>query len=411
MLYLEGVRIAPRAHRRWMEIGLAGAFLVGLATLQGEFDFGVPQFRMLYQPVLLAIAAGVGLVAARVRLGRGGAIGAVCVFVAIRGTLAILVTPILGRSVPHFPLFIVEALVVEVVASVVPDDRPLRFGALAGLLIGTVGFAGEWVWSHIWMPLPWQPTLLPEGIVLVPLAGVAAGLLGALIGRALAGDPIALRPVRRSVVVFAGVVLVAAVAWPLPTDGGHDLRADVSLTDLTSGPQRTAQATIRLQPADAADDNDFFTVTAWQGANWTRQHVVIDRLQQISRGVWRTTQPIPVYGKWKALIRLQNGRTLAATPMFMPEDAGIPAPEVSAPAEFNRPFVPDKQLLQREFTGGPGWLEAAAYTVLLAIAVGWVWLIGWGLQRLLSDSRGNDRDSVPAIASSSGRERVPAGVG
>src|SRR3954463_7094001 len=34
-----------------------GAFLLGLSALQGEFDNGVPQFQLLFQPILLAIAA------------------------------------------------------------------------------------------------------------------------------------------------------------------------------------------------------------------------------------------------------------------------------------------------------------------------------------------------------------------
>src|SRR5438270_4335015 len=41
--------------------GQAGGFLIGLSTLQGEFDYGVPQFQLVYQPILLAIAASVGL--------------------------------------------------------------------------------------------------------------------------------------------------------------------------------------------------------------------------------------------------------------------------------------------------------------------------------------------------------------
>ena len=50
-----------------------GAFLVGLSTLQGEFDYGVPQFRQLYHPILIMLAAGIGLVAIRLRAGRGSA--------------------------------------------------------------------------------------------------------------------------------------------------------------------------------------------------------------------------------------------------------------------------------------------------------------------------------------------------
>ena len=40
-------------------ISLPGALLLGLSTFQAEFDFGVPQFRMVFQPMLIMLAAGV----------------------------------------------------------------------------------------------------------------------------------------------------------------------------------------------------------------------------------------------------------------------------------------------------------------------------------------------------------------
>ena len=36
---------------------LGGGFLIGLSTFQAEFDFGVPQFDFLFQPMLIALAA------------------------------------------------------------------------------------------------------------------------------------------------------------------------------------------------------------------------------------------------------------------------------------------------------------------------------------------------------------------
>ena len=38
-------------------IGACGGMLVGLSIFQGEFDFGVPQFSMLFHPLLIAFAA------------------------------------------------------------------------------------------------------------------------------------------------------------------------------------------------------------------------------------------------------------------------------------------------------------------------------------------------------------------
>src|SRR2546423_10727174 len=97
-------------------VSLVGSLLVGLSTFQAEFDFSVPQFRLVWQPLLLALAAGIGLVAARVRLGRGGALAAALFFIGLRGLLSLLVGPIFGETTPHFPLYIVEAVIVELVA-------------------------------------------------------------------------------------------------------------------------------------------------------------------------------------------------------------------------------------------------------------------------------------------------------
>src|SRR5439155_26980847 len=177
ILYVEAVRTAgraPRYERAWWIVA-GGAFLIGLSTFQGEFDFGVPQFRQLFHPVLIMLAASIALVAVRIRFGRGGALGAVVFFLAIRGTLTLLIGPWLGRTTLHFPLYLVEALVVEAVALRVPRERQLTVGLWAGLGIGTVGLAAEWAWSHVWMPLPWHASLLPAAAIFAPLAAVAGG--------------------------------------------------------------------------------------------------------------------------------------------------------------------------------------------------------------------------------------------
>ena len=53
-----------------------GGLLIGLSTFQAEFDFGVPQFQFVLEPIMLAFAAGVALVAARIWIGPGAALGA-----------------------------------------------------------------------------------------------------------------------------------------------------------------------------------------------------------------------------------------------------------------------------------------------------------------------------------------------
>ena len=164
VLLVEGRRAnidAGRAHREnsfartARAVALTGGFMLGLSTFQAEFDFGVPQFRFVFQPMLIMLAAGVGLVAIRQWAGRGAALGAVLFFITLRGTLSLLVGPVLGETTPHLPLYIVSALVVEAVALRISSERPLAFGLWSGLGIGTVGLAAEWGWSHVWMPIPW----------------------------------------------------------------------------------------------------------------------------------------------------------------------------------------------------------------------------------------------------------------
>src|SRR3712207_5565435 len=78
ILLVEGRRAAPAGPPPRGPIGflirtryaaMLGGLLIGLSTFQAEFDFGVPQFRMLFHPVLIAFAAGVALVAARIYAG------------------------------------------------------------------------------------------------------------------------------------------------------------------------------------------------------------------------------------------------------------------------------------------------------------------------------------------------------
>src|SRR5438874_8987655 len=136
VLAVEGERAAADAGRpvrpRTMlhiHISLAGAFLIGLSTLQGEFDFGVPQFNQLFHPAMIMLAAGIGLVAARIRIGKGGALGAVAFFLVFRGVLTLLIGPVLGRTLLHFPLYLVEAVIIELIALRVPARlRPLTLG-------------------------------------------------------------------------------------------------------------------------------------------------------------------------------------------------------------------------------------------------------------------------------------------
>ena len=65
-----------------------------------------------------------------------------------------------------------------------------RLALASGALIGTVGLAAEWGWTHVWMPLPWPAALLPEGL---DRSGFAMAVAGVVRGR-LARRPADHRP-------------------------------------------------------------------------------------------------------------------------------------------------------------------------------------------------------------------------
>jgi len=371
----------------------AGAFLMGLSTLQGEFDFGVPQFRAVYHPTLIMLAAGIGLVCARIRGGRGTAIGAAIFFIAMRGGLTLVIAG-LGRSTLHFPLYIAEALLVELVAVVVSTRRQVLFGMVSGLAIGTIGLAAEWGWSHVWMPLPWRSAMWPEGAILGFIAALAGGVLGGLAGRALLPVDAPRQRSPRLVVPLAWAGALAVIAIAMPMSAHTDYKATVTLTDASAAPQRTVFATVKLDPPQAADNATWFDLTSWQGGNGTYnsqivgQWVVPMHAVAGSPGVYRSTTPVPVYGKWKTLLRLGTVGSLQAIPVYMPADPAIPAKGVQALPTFTRSFVADKKILQREAVGGSVNLMRAAYAGLGLIALIWIAAMSLGLRRL------DRRDSV-----------------
>jgi hypothetical protein len=363
--------------RHLRHVWLPGGLLVGLSTFQGEFDFGVPQFQLIYHPMLVMLAAGVGLVATRVWLGPGRALGAVAFFIAMRGLLALGVHDSLGQSLPHFPLYIAEALLVEGVALVVSPKRPLVFGAIAGALIGTVGLAAEWGWSHLWMPIPWPAEILPETIALGFAMAVAGSLIGAWVGARLGSERIEYSRPLRWTALTAAVAVFALLAFPLVTRTQTGLSGQVTLRDVSSGANRTAMATVTVRPRDAAEHATWFTATAWQGGG-----LVVDHLRKVAPGVYETTKPIPVSGSWKTIIRLHKDNAILGLPVYAPADAAIPVGEVPAPRSFDRPFYADKLLLQREARTRDAAITYGAYATVLACTLLLLGLLAWGLHRV-----------------------------
>ncbi|MGD1284016.1 hypothetical protein ACKUUI_25605 [Mycobacterium seoulense] len=369
-----------------------GGLFIGLSVYQIEFDFGVPQFRLVFQPMLIAAASALAAVAARVTMGRGAAIIAAVFAIALRGAVAVVVGPILGAPINWFPLYLGPALVVELVALTPLIKRPVAFGAVSGLAVATVGLWLESLWIGAVYHYPWPTSMWGEALAMsVPVAALT-GICGALFGLVLTGQRLPSRGVGISVVAAAVLVIGVAVANGLHILVPGKNTATVTLTDLPSpAGQRMVSADVMISPTTMVSDHpDWLTILSWQGRMQNDRGLMIDKLAKVGPGHYRSTQPVPVWGDWKTLLRVQDGRTMTAVPIYEPADDAIPAPEVPALATSTRPFVLEVTILQRERDqSAPAWLFTAGGIVVLFLTLMVITALTWGAGRI------NNYDSLP----------------
>ncbi|MDP9019952.1 MAG: hypothetical protein M3N25_03975 [Actinomycetota bacterium] len=367
---------SPTVLGRMVSFIVAGAVLTGLTAFQGEFDFGVPQFQVLYLPLLVAAAGGFALVASRLALGPGGAVGAVVAYLVLRGCVALLVGGVLGHTVPRFPLYLAGAVTVEAVAWWLGTERRLRFAVVAGAAMGSVGLAGElpWVAALDWFHV--SASVLPKAAALAPLAGVAAAVVAAGLGRVVPGGS----RVGAGAVAVALATLLVVLAYPLPREVGQ-VEALIRLRPVGS----LAEVEVEVQPPDAVDGATAFGVVAWQGGGR-----VVAELREMGPGRYVTAEPVPVSGTWKTMVGLQRGPEVMAAPIYLPPDPEIGAEAFPALAERRVAFVRNTDVLLREAHGGPGWAAVAGYGGLAVAVAAWFGLLGLCAVRI-----SRDRDAGP----------------
>lgn len=214
-----------------------------------------------------------------------------------------------------------------------------------------------------------------------------------MIGHALSADRTLRIPL--PAVVAAGVTAIFCLAWPAPMGSGSPVTAEVTLEEVGEAPHRTALITARLDPPDAAEDAVWWHGLAWQGLNWDRGSSKIVELEEVDNGIYRTVRPLPVGGDWKSLLRLHVDDRLLAVPVYLPRDSAIPAPVVPARSSFERSFVTDKQIVQREAVTSNIGLQRIAYGLLLLIGIAWIAIFGWALRRLGHTDMRRQRQTPP----------------
>jgi hypothetical protein len=341
----------------------------GLLAPMGEFTFGVPQFSLLFAPILVSMAAALGLLAFRLVHGAWWTLGLVVV------NFVIMVTSVFGGD--ESPVterfgatFLVSAVVVELAARLLGTQHRTRLAVVTGVGIGTVGLTAEWVWNQD-ARQAWASSLLPEAVVLATIAAVGAAVLGVAFSRAIDGEPDT-RPVPGLVVVLGALACLAVIVLPMRRPTG-DVSADVRLEPARS---TTAFVTATLSPANAAHDAYWFQTSAWQGGG-----LELSDMEPTARpGEYRSANPVPVDGLWKSLLRLHRGAEMMAIPIYLPADPGIGEPEIPA-VDKVAPFESERDYLLRETHDGNPWFSPLVHLLLVAIGASWAAAFVYAVRR------------------------------
>jgi hypothetical protein len=368
-----------------------GGLLIGLSVFQGEFNWGVAQFRQVWHPLLLAGSSSLCLVAARLRCGRGGAFGALTFYLAMTLLVNEIVGDVIGRSQPAMPLYVAEALCVEAVGwRRGSAAHPIRLGVVSGLLIGTVGFAAEYGWSRIAMPLPWHAALIAEGLPTAIVAGLAGGVLGALFADGLRGELPAPRTARLLAAGAAAALLIVG-ANALVHSEQSNVGATISLRPATPG---HAYVTARFDPPSAAQNAEWVDGLAWQGSG-----LIVRHMKHLGGGTWTTTRPLPLSGHWKTMLRIHKGRSMLAAGLYLRPDPAIPYKGLRAANGSTQTMVYDQHFLQLERKPNtPTYLWTPAVTIVLLALGGFIGLLALGVGRLGRPPRPDELADEPRFS-------------
>jgi hypothetical protein len=198
---------------------LAGVFFTVSTITLGEYEYGLPHFRMVLFPLAMAGLFGLAMVlsSATTALPWAGTVTAVVALV-LRA-VGVGLNHFLGRSLPTPPMGILAGAVVFDLAR-----RRLRTGpAVALAWLVTVAVQAPWLRAvgKTW----WVPSVAVAGAVL----GIAAALVGAAIGRSAGALATGTRFRPRGGVLVAVAVAVVGVVG---TGWGH-LRLPESFRDAT----------------------------------------------------------------------------------------------------------------------------------------------------------------------------------
>jgi len=372
-----------------------------------EFDLGVPQYPAATQFIIAGFIFTWIAVAVRTWFGPGGALFAAGVYLGVHAYLYVTVVALPDVLTARFLLFVPAALLVELVALVLPPvRRALAFALVSGVVVGTLGMLAEYWWSRRFMPLP-QPIdagALPLMLAVATVAGLGGGLL-AVWQVARLHDVAGTRPPEAAPVgafrwtglAGVGIALVLMGYFAPPQAGNEEIRATIGLDKACDGTATCSSGvTVRFSPADKVSDAVWIYGLSWQGRGPKADAVdpPVDPEAEVpgiirvameptgEPGEYRSSHDLPMYGNWKTLIRVHLlPTTMLAVPLHAPDDPAISSDrgrEILAQDGDEVPLAAEKQFLQREIKDDvPGWLNTGAYLAVISSWLAIVLFFGW----------------------------------
>lgn len=323
----------PRRRQLFGDLAVffAATLLAGVVVVTGEYEFMVPQFPMVFHPVLLAGLPVFPLLLIALLAPRPyAATVSALVFTAMRVALAglLMIASRLdwgGFSQPSIPMLIPAAIAVDLLAA---RRTP---GWLTGVTAGAVTLAANLIMIDGIAPgaggirLFWTAGVflraLAPALLLSAIMGAAASATAASLGTASgradvhererdvparARARLSLDVVPIVAIALAGAVALAAAgaaraaakpAFPGPT------RATGEIAIADGGTDRPSLVTIRVTPADAPRGGEMLLSMYRPGGIINRQV-----LEPVTPGVYRGAYLFPVSGTWWYYARFGPGQ-------------------------------------------------------------------------------------------------------
>jgi hypothetical protein len=344
--------------------------LIGPVAFLLEFAYGVAQFPLINDVVLITIATAVGYVYAMYK----GPFQVLAVWVGYavaQGGLVLTNVYIWHAMTPKQPVLIGGALAAAVLARWAKPT--VAFVATSGVVIALANLLTEYYWTNAYRVMSWPVNMMGWAALTAAITGLVVALIAtwmhlklSVVSASAEEDAAAVRetsrgrtlggPVSGAVAGLAFLTLVGVFVVNVPPRTEGVGNADVTVGRITNG---RAYLDV-VVPDSLVKDAYWFEAMSWQGGGQVRAE-----MRKLGPNHYRTEKPMPVTGDWKTLIRLQLPvHVEVSAPVYLPADPAVPVdafPATNGP----RDFIEEKLILQREVKPDvPMGLWSVAYFVV-----------------------------------------------